>query len=421
MVLVTLLFPIAAFGLDLILSDPKLEGATVSAYVCKLNGDNVFEKNAGLHVVPGSNQKLLSSAFALHTLGPDYAPVTRIWKEKKRTFVATTGDPMLSYRQLTDARARLSLDRTLPVHVKQPYAPGIPDTWEFDDLPNKYAAPVTGFMVDRGSFELWLKNGRIVGVPYNYGVQIYASRGPGPLRIDYDPMRRIVMVQGKWPEKDVRLDTLSIWRPDREAAFLLGSGFIPSRIPPSTPPSITLPGKPVSEMIAACLQPSDNQIAEQLLLLSSLRQGHLPEKPYPVARQRLSDFLVKVVGTQRNDIKPYDGSGMSRHNYVTTRAIGQLLKWCNDQPSASLWRGALASPGHGTLTNRLKGMTFQGKTGTLDMVSALSGYVRHRSGQDLIVSVILNQYSCTAAEARDILDSFVKQVADLDLTATDGE
>jgi D-alanyl-D-alanine carboxypeptidase/D-alanyl-D-alanine-endopeptidase (penicillin-binding protein 4) len=406
--------------LDQILSDSKLDGAIVSAYVCELDGDKVFEKNAALHVVPASNQKLLSNAFALHTLGPDYTPVTRIWKERKRTFVSTTGDPMLTYQQLVEARSKLKLNRSLPVHVQQPYAPGIPDTWEFDDLPNKYAAPITAFTVDRGSFELWHKGGKIVAVPSSYGVQIYASRGSGPLQITYDPMRRMVTVDGKWPEKDARVDTLSIWRPDREAAFLLGSGFIPSKVAPAARPSLTISGKPVSEMIAACLQPSDNNIAEQLLLLGALRVAPLPAKPYPAARQRLTDFLEKVVGVQKGDIKPYDGSGMSRHNYVTTRGLAKVLQWSNDQATAPYWRSALASPGKGTLANRLKEMTFQGKTGTLDMVSALSGYVRHKSGQDLIVSVVLNQYACTAAEARDVLDTFVKYVAAADLTAREG-
>ena len=393
----------------------------MSAYVCELDGDKVFEKNSALHVIPGSNQKLLSNAFALHTLGPDYTPVTRIWKESKRTLVATTGDPLLTYQQLVDARAKLKLDRKLPVYVKEPFAPGIPDSWEFDDLPNKYAAPVTGFTVDKGSFELWHKGGRIVGVPYNYGVQIYASKSPAPLSIAYDPMRRMVTVDGNWPEKDARLDTLSIWRPDREAAFLLGSGFIRSTQTPSATPNLTITGKPLSDMMVACLQPSDNNIAEQLLLLASLRLGELPKKPYPAARERLTNFMEKVVGVEKADVRPFDGSGMSRHSYVTTRALGRLLKWSNDQSTAPFWRSALASPGKGTLANRLKETTFQGKTGTLDMVSALSGYVRHKSGQELIVSVILNQYACTPAEARDILDSFVKQAADLDLTAMDGD
>ncbi len=392
----------------------------MSAYVCKLDGDKVYEKNSALHVVPGSNQKLLSNAFALHTLGPAYTPQTRIWKMPKATFIATTGDPMLTYGQLVEARTKLKLDRTLPVHVKQPFAPGVPDTWEFDDLPNKYAAPITGLTVDRGSFELWHKNGRIMGVPSSYGVQIYASKGSGPLSINYDPIRRVVMVDGKWPDKDARLDTLSIWRPDREAAFLLGSAFLPTQTMPSLAPSLAINGKPVSEMIVACLQPSDNNIAEQLLLLSSLRLGPLVPKPYTAARERLTGFLNGTVGIAKNEVKPYDGSGMSRHSYVTTRALCQLLKWSDEQPTASLWRKALASPGTGTLANRLKDTTFQGKTGTLDMVSALSGYVRHKSGSDLIVSVILNQYACTPAEARHILDSFVKQAADLDLTAMEG-
>jgi D-alanyl-D-alanine carboxypeptidase/D-alanyl-D-alanine-endopeptidase (penicillin-binding protein 4) len=260
-----------------------------------------------------------------------------------------------------------------------------------------------------------------VGIPSAFGNQIYATRGEGPLQIVYDPIERRVTVNGKWPEKDQRLDTLSIWRPDREAAFLLGSGFTRSTDTPSSAPDMVITGKPLPEIIATCLPPSDNNIAEQLLLLGARREGDLGAKPYSVARDRLKNFLTRIVGIEATDVKPYDGSGMSRHNYVTTRAMAKLLKWCSEQPTAQVWREALASPGKGTLANRLGNVLFQGKTGTLDMVTALSGYVRHKSGQDLIVSVILNQYACTAAEARDVADSFVKQVAALDLTATEAK
>ena len=416
-----LLFPLAIQSLDDLLNTSKLDGAVVSAYVCEMDGDPLYQRNAGQHVTPASNQKLLSGAFALFQLGPNYRPFTRIWKLPTRTFVDTTGDPLLTYAQLINVREQLRLDRSKLVAVNEPYSVGIPDTWEHDDLPNRYAAGVTAFTVDRGGWELWLKGGRVVGIPSAFGNQIYASKGDGPLRIVYDPFERRVTVNGKWPDKDQRLETLSIWRPDREAAFLLGNGFTRAKDTPQSAPDFVITGKPLPEIISACLPPSDNNIAEQLLLLAARREGELGDKPYTLARERLKNFLSRIVGVDSTDVKPYDGSGMSRHNYVTTRAMAKLLRWCNDQPTAQLWREALVSPGRGTLANRLKDVLFQGKTGTLDMVTALSGYVRHKSGADLIVSVILNQYSCTPAEARDVADSFVKQVATTDLTAMEGK
>ncbi len=408
-------------GLDEILSNPKLDGAIVAATVCELDGTKVFEKNSNLHVVPASNQKLLSNAFALYVLGAGFRPTTSFWKMPSKTVVETSGDPLLSYDQIVDVRARLRLDLRLPVEVKEPYAPGIPSTWEFDDLPNKYAAPITALTVDRGSFELWKKGSRIVAVPHGHGVRINATQSGGALKITYDPIHRVIDVQGKWPEKDERIETLSIWEPDKGVAALLGSRFQRVDKTPTSIPDFTVIGKPMSDMLPLCLQPSDNNIAEQFLLMGARAQGELGEDPYTIALERLTKFLTRIVGVAPGEVKPYDGSGMSRHNYVTTRALARLLQWCNMQPTADVWRASLAASGKGTLANRLKEVTFQGKTGTLDMVSALSGYVKHKSGQDLIVSVVLNQYGCAPKDARDILDAFVRQVAAVDLPATEGD
>jgi D-alanyl-D-alanine carboxypeptidase/D-alanyl-D-alanine-endopeptidase (penicillin-binding protein 4) len=406
-----------AFQLDSILSDPKLNGAIVSATVCRADGSIIYEKNSATHVVPASNEKLFSAAFALNALGPDFRPQTLIWKQPNRTYIQTTGDPLMSYGQLVGARDRLRLDRRLSVSVNEPYAPEIPSTWEHDDLSNKYAAPVAAFTVDKGSFELWWKKGRLVAQPFGYGVQFFRAGGDGAPKVQYDPFLKRAFVFGKMPATDKRLDTLAIPNPDREAAFLLGKGFLRTADPaPNTPPCLVLTGKPLREIVAACLPVSDNNIAENLLLMAARSQGELGDDPYAVARTRLTDFLTHVVGIDPEDVKPYDGSGLSRHNFLTTRAIAKLLCWAQAQPTSDAWNASLARPGMpGTLSKRLVGIDFRGKTGTLDMVVALSGYVRHKSGDGLVASMIVNQFGCSSNDVQNIEEAFMRAVATSDL------
>jgi D-alanyl-D-alanine carboxypeptidase len=71
----------------------------------------------------------------------------------------------------------------------------------------------------------------------------------------------------------------------------------------------------------------------------------------------------------------HDGSGLSYANRATALGVVRLL-WVAD---GSAWgptlRGSLATGGQGTLADRLSGVKVRAKTGTLDGVSALSGWV----------------------------------------------
>jgi len=407
-------------ALDSLLANPKFRGAVVVAAVSDLDGNLIYQKNADLRVMPASNQKLLSTAYALNTLGTEYRPTTRFWRSDRRIVIDSPGDPLLTHRTLSDAAQRLRLDKAQSVLVRQAYAPVIPDSWEVDDLPNKYAAPVTALTVDRGSFELWNEGGFAKLRPANYGVRIRRLAGEPGARatVTYDPFQRRIDVAGSLPNATARLDTLAIPRPDIAVANMFGTYVGPTNEVPEEVPTLIIEGRPVADMVKECLPPSDNNIAEHLMLIAANREKPLGNRPYVPARASMSKFLTDRVGIDPNDLRVYDGSGMSRHNMVTARAFVRLLAWGNDQPYGEVWREAMARPGMGTLSTRLDGIAFEGKTGSLDMVAALSGYVRGQDGRDRIVSVIVNHYSCTATEARAIMDDFVRQARLLPIPST---
>ena len=397
--------------LDQILSNPKLDGAVVSAIVTDLAGKVVYEHNSALHVIPASNQKLLSNSFALWELGPDYRPKTSFWKFPTRIVIDSPGDPLMTYEQLKKARKDLGASRDLPVHVHEEYAPQIPDGWDHDDLPNKYAAPVCAFTFDRGSFAAWCRNGKAILLPEPFGVKTTYTRGSGKPEVHYDPFARKVTVTGSLPASDKELDTLALPRPDEAAASLIGCGFTSTTDVPQTSPDLVVIGGSTIEIVKACLPPSDNNLAENLLLMGARKEGELGTNPYPLACRRMKSFLSNVVGISPTDVHAFDGSGLSRHDYVTTRAIAKLMSWALNQPTGPAWRAALAHSGSGTLVSRLKGITFDGKTGSLDMVSSLSGYLTTKSGKQLVVSIILNEYSCSAADAHNVQDQFLSALA----------
>ncbi|CAN5562239.1 D-alanyl-D-alanine carboxypeptidase/D-alanyl-D-alanine-endopeptidase [soil metagenome] len=393
------------------LDDPLLAGSTISACVTDADGKEIFARNADLRVMPASNQKLLTCAFALAMLGPDRRPETRFWKDGGELTIDAPGDPLLTYPTLIDAARRLGTTRETLVYLREAYAPGIPDSWEIDDLPNKYAAPVTAFTVDRGSFELWNQGGKLALLPTSYGVKIERRRAPQPF-LRYDPFERRVFYSGDYPDKIQRLDTLAIPEPDVAAASLFGQlkGGV-DRLP-FRKPTLVIQGRTTLETLGECMPPSDNNLAENLLLMAVSKDGKLDASPYPAARKALETFLNGTVGVPVGSVRAFDGSGMSRHDLVTTRAVTRLLQWAKGQPTADAWKSALASPGKGTLSSRLSGVAFVGKTGSLDMVAALSGYLITHSGREVQISVILNNFTCPAGDARNVIDAFIREAVD---------
>ena len=102
-----------------------------------------------------------------------------------------------------------------------------------------------------------------------------------------------------------------------------------------------------------------------------------------------------------------DGSGLSRRNLTTPRAIVQLLQ---SVASDQNFRKSLAvSNVDGTLTNRFKNTSAQGliqaKTGTLTGEIALSGYANPQNHREVIFSIIINNSNLPSRELQHYIDA----------------
>jgi len=399
---------VAQTPFDSILTDPLLDGAIVSAYAVDGTGQVLLDHNSQLRMMPASNQKIVSCAYALQALGPSYRPATRIWKLKDRTVIDSPGDPTMTFNQLKAAAA--GFDRRKPLFLRQAYGPLLNETWAYGDLPNRYSAQVSAFGFDQAAFAMWAVNGKPVLLPGAFGVKTTFLPSAQPARVVYDPIRRLATVSGAMPKATTKLDTLALPRPDLDAGSLF-SNLVrrTSKVPNSAATKVLL-GKPIAETIADCLKPSDNIIAENLLMMAATSEGAKPT--YAGAQASLEAFLAKEVQAPKGAFSPEDGSGLSRRNIATSRGLVEVLEWAKRQPTASLFRNALAKPGEkGTLRTRLAGVRFEGKTGSLFMVSALSGYLTSPGGKEGTVSILLNHFSCSADEARGVMDRLVKAIA----------
>ena len=97
---------------------------------------------------------------------------------------------------------------------------------------------------------------------------------------------------------------------------------------------------------------------------------------------------------------------------VTPEATLQLLSFMHRHRYASIFRDALPIAGvDGTLRNRFKGTpaenNLRAKTGTLSAVNSLSGYVRDASGEELVFSIMVNNFP----EETDVRASCIDPIA----------
>lgn len=171
-------------------------------------------------------------------------------------------------------------------------------------------------------------------------------------------------------------------------------------------------------VLADTERPSDNLRAEELLATLARRPGHAGTLAGALAQERA---LLARLDVDLTGVRLADGSGLSRQNRQTPRALSGLLRAMYDLPYPlpgaarpllpdALYRArrnafaeALPQAGTGedvprhdgrggTLAQRLRGsgLDVRAKTGTLPGVSALAGYVTARSGRVVAFAILMN-------------------------------
>jgi D-alanyl-D-alanine carboxypeptidase len=167
---------------------------------------------------------------------------------------------------------------------------------------------------------------------------------------------------------------------------------------------------PMREIVALINKPSDNLLTE--ITLKTLGKEIRGEGTTTAGVQVLREFLQSA-GLEMGAVHIVDGSGLSRINGVSPENFVRLLEYMHRSPHAEIFRESLPVYGiDGTLRNRLRGTPVQGnsyaKTGSLNRVSSLSGYLRTQSGRWLAFSIIMNAYNAPASDARALQDQLVQ-------------
>jgi serine-type D-Ala-D-Ala carboxypeptidase/endopeptidase (penicillin-binding protein 4) len=107
-----------------------------------------------------------------------------------------------------------------------------------------------------------------------------------------------------------------------------------------------------------------------------------------------------------------DSSGLSFANRVSTKGMATLLGVAEERPWGLVFKRGLAAGGQGTMQHRLRrGVRIRVKTGTLDGVSTLSGYVFLERPQTWAEFSIMS-HGLSKTKAIEIEDKLVRLVAE---------
>lgn len=439
--------------IDALLQHPALAHNLTGILVASLkDGRNLYERNADIMLIPASNQKLLTSAAALHWLGADYRFATRLWITGEVSADGTlygdlilqgSGDPTLLLKDIeamAEAVEKAGIRRIEGYLLyDESYFDGIRRGWDWawDDEPYYYSPCLSAICVERNAVTLFVSPGAKVGdlpqirlfPPTAYllvrnEATTSPAGTPSTIGITREHARNIAVVRGQIPidaRPDSARQSLSVEEPPRYALWLLREALekrgittryrtaLPDRVTEGARLIHTHTSPPLREILPLLNKPSDNLIAE--CLMRTLGMKVYREGSAASGVRAMLEFL-KQTGLDLAALNIVDGSGLSRLNQVSARNLVTLLRYMASQAQGKIFIDSLPVAGvDGTLRNRMVNTPAQGKvrakTGSLGRVSTLSGYLTTQAGEELVFAILMNNHNGSSVEARRIQDNIL--------------
>ncbi|MFM7550495.1 MAG: D-alanyl-D-alanine carboxypeptidase/D-alanyl-D-alanine-endopeptidase [Cyanobacteriota bacterium] len=329
------------------------EASVWSISVADAQGRLLADLNGSRPRVPASNQKLVSTAYALDRLGPYYRLNTQLWRLNDGSLRLTgEGDPDLALPQL-QRFARLALasggSEGQPSLVRlqlaeEPPQAWWPAGWNPDDRYYAYGAPITRLALTSNAIQSAVAN--------------------PPSRL-LTLLNRALAQQGGQGQ----LTLVSARAPLPDDAVLVHQE----------------PSAPMHNLLSLANTESHNFTAEVLL-----RQG-AGSWDLQEARLRVYRWLSEQ-GLPMEGVRVADGSGLDRTNRLTSRFLAALLLRMNQHPYAAQYLASMAVAGRrGTLRNLYFGTPIEGrlyaKTGTLSGVRSISGVLETDDGPRYVSAI----------------------------------
>jgi len=434
---------------------PEWSGSEWSVLAISLDrGDTLFNQSAHNPLAPASNMKLVTTAAALHHLGPEFRYQTFLLADgpivdgrvQGDLIIYGTGDPGISsrfyptdwfvFQRLVDQLLELGItevDGKVMGDGTFFRGPELGPGWNPRDLNDWFAAPVSGLSFNENVVTIQVEAGPTLGarpivhvlpdsLPFlmdNFARTV--NRTPRPmLWVDREHPGEAIRIGG-----EMQLGGRDLWRempvsnPSLFAASVLARVMEDKGIRVRGTPQPVSPGeskitgrhvwgspmnspRPVIvarhtspallDYLAVVNKRSHNFMAETVLkTIGRVVDG---DGSFAGGSRTVMKFLHEQARLDMTGIVVADGSGLSGANRVSAAGLVGLLEYMSETDLWDTFLETLPEAGRrGELPRMFRtpaARNLRAKTGTLDGVSALSGMVRSADGERILFSIIAN-------------------------------
>ena len=352
-----------------------------SVSVVDQRGQLLADLNGGIPRIPASNQKLVSTAFALDRLGPDFRLKTQLLRHPDGSLeIVGEGDPDLSIAEIQKfamvalgqgGSSSTSSSASAPVQLmvrEEPRQLWWPADWDPADRSYAYGAPITRLALTSNALHMAVM----------------------------DPAERLQRILNSTVQQQggqIRLQMVD--QQTREAALARSRGA-----------SVVLHSEdsaPMHALLSLANTESHNFTAEVLMREAA--------DVWDVNRASIATTRwLQAQGVPMTGLRLRDGSGLSRGNRLTSRSLSVLLWRMAQHPLAAYYQASMAIAGQrGTLRNYFWGTPlvgrFWGKTGTLSGVRSISGILETTDGPRYVSMIANGSYAPNSVMGQILLAS----------------
>lgn len=420
-------------------SSLPLEKTSIKIISLKTN-EIIFEHNPNKVLIPASNMKLITSAAALFFLGPNFTFSTDIYGDKPihngiiegNIYIKGFGDPDLTTEKLWKISRELKLRG-----LNEVKGDVIGDISFFDDQQtglgwkesygfSSFCPRISALSLNQSTIKIWIRPNYKIGTPaiieldpptdffelINQTTTSYTYSKLYITRSTISNGKNKILVKGNVKKEnnseceEINLDNPGLYTTSVFTELLKREGIKingKTKLGQIKKPVILLVSsnsRPLTQIIMDLNKFSINSIAEQLLKFLGAKFRTPPGTSIKGTEVILNDFLKKEVGSDIQNIRIVDGSGLSPLNKISANCFIDVLKYMYSKfKFESDYLSSLAISGtDGTLYKRMKEAKglIKAKTGFINGVSSLSGYTVTKDNEPIAFSIIINDLKNSA-------------------------